>query len=101
QRTDPGFNPRGVLSARMTLPATAYTEPARIVATLNQIVDAAAKVPGAASVAITSYAAMGGGGGTNGILPEGREQSTRSLIASTLRVTTPGFFETMGVPIVK
>jgi predicted permease len=44
---------------------------------------------------------MGGGGGTNGILPEGREQSAKSLIASTLRVTTPGFFETMGVPIAK
>jgi hypothetical protein len=65
QRTDPGFNPRGVLSARLTLPATAYTEPARIVSTLNQIVDAAGKIPGATSVAMTSYAAMGGGGGTN------------------------------------
>jgi putative ABC transport system permease protein len=101
QRTDPGFNPRGVLSARLTLPATAYTEPARIVETLNHIVDAAAAIPGGSSVAVTSYAAMGSGGGTNGILAEGKEPGPKNLIASTLRVTTPGFFETMGVPIVR
>jgi putative ABC transport system permease protein len=101
QRTDPGFNPRGVLSARLTLPATSYSEPARIVSTLNQIVDAAGKIPGATSVAMTSYAAMGSGGGTNGIVPEGKPPDPQNLIHSTLRVTTPGFFETMGVPIVK
>src|SRR4030095_4413731 len=101
QRTDPGFNPRDVLSARLTLPATAYTEPARITSTLNQIVDAAGKIPGATSVAMTSYAALGSGGVTNGIVPEGKQPDPQSLIHSTLRVTTPGFFETMGVPIVK
>jgi predicted permease len=100
QRTDPGFNPRGVLSARLTLPTTAYTEPARIVDTLNRIADAAAALPGVESASITSYAALGSGGGTNGVLPEGK-QGPHNLINSTLRVTTPSFFETMGVPIVR
>jgi putative ABC transport system permease protein len=44
---------------------------------------------------------MGGGGGTNGLLPEGQEANMKNLIASTLRVTTPGFFATMGVPILR
>jgi putative ABC transport system permease protein len=101
QHTSPGFEPRGVLSARMTLPPTSYLDPARIVETLRRIVEAAAATPGASSAAITSYAAMGGGGGSNGLLPEGREPGLRNLITSTLRVTTPGFFATMGVPIVK
>jgi putative ABC transport system permease protein len=101
QHTSPGFEPRGVLSARMTLPPTSYSDPGRIVETLRRIVEAAAATPGASSAAITSYAAMGGGGGSNGLLPEGREPGLRNLIQSTLRVTTPGFFATMGVPIVR
>jgi len=101
QRTNTGFEPHGVLSARVTLPPTSYTVPARIIETLRRINEAAAAVPGASSAAITSYAAMGGGGGTNGLLPEGREASSANFVNSTLRVITPGFFATMGVPIVR
>jgi predicted permease len=101
QRTATGFEPRGVLSARVTLPATSYTEPARIVETLRQIHDAAAGIPGVSSAAVTSFAAMGGGGGTNGLVPEGREPIMANFINSRLRVITPDFFATMGVPILK
>jgi predicted permease len=101
QRTDTGFDPRGVLSARVTLPTTSFTEPAHIVETLRRINEAAASVPGVSSAAISSYAAMGGGGGTNGLVPEGREPVAANFINSTLRVITPSFFDTMGVRIVK
>jgi putative ABC transport system permease protein len=101
QRTGIGFEPGGVLSARITLPATSYTEPARILETLRRIDEAAAAVPGVASAAITSYAAMGGGGGSNGLVPEGKTSNAANLIQSTLRVITPGFFTTMAVPIVR
>jgi predicted permease len=100
QRTNSGFEPHGVLSARVTLPATAYKEPPRIVETLRRINEAAAGIPGVSSAAITSYAAMGGGGGTNGLVPEGREATAANIVQSTLRVITPDFFTTMGVPIV-
>src|SRR4051812_2112758 len=100
QRTSTGFEPRGVLSARLTLPKTSYTEPARIVETLRRIDAAAAAIPGAGSAAITSYAAMGGGGGSNGLVPEGQPPTIANSINSTLRVITPGFFATLGVPIV-
>jgi putative ABC transport system permease protein len=101
QRTNTGFEPHGILSARVTLPATTYTEPVRITETLRQINEAAQLVPGVSSTAITSFAAMGSGGGTNGLLPEGREATTANFVNSTLRVITPSFFATMGVPIVK
>jgi predicted permease len=101
QRTNTGFEPHGILSARVTLPATSYTEPARIVETLRQINEAAQLVPGVSSAAITSFAAMGSGGGTNGLLPEGREATAANFVNSTLRVITPSFFTAMGVPIVK
>jgi predicted permease len=101
QQTSIGFEPRGVLTARVTLPATSFTEPARIVGTLRRIREAAAAVPGVTSASISSYAAMGGGGGTNGLVPEGRDPVAANFINSMLRVITSDFFTTMGVPIVK
>jgi predicted permease len=101
QRTDVGLDPRGVISARVTLPPTSYTDPARIKETLRRINEAAAGVPGATAAAISSYAAMGGGGGSNGLVPEGKAPVAANFINSTLRVITPGFFQAMGVPIVK
>jgi len=44
QQTGIGFEPRGVLTARVTLPTTSFTEPARIVETLRRIREAAAAV---------------------------------------------------------
>ena len=101
QRTETGFDPRGVLTGRITLPATSYTEPARIHETLRRINEAAAAIPGVSASAITSFAAMGSGGGSNGLVPEGQAPVTANLINSTLRVITPSFFQTMGVAIVK
>ncbi|HEV3142222.1 MAG TPA: ABC transporter permease, partial [Vicinamibacterales bacterium] len=101
QRTATGFDPHGVLTARLTLPATAYADPARIRETLRQIHDRVAAVPGVSSAAVTSFAAMGGGGGQNGLLPDGREPRAGNFVISVLRVITPDFFAAMSVPIVK
>jgi putative ABC transport system permease protein len=101
QRTDPGFDPRGVLSARVTLPQTTYGDPARMRQTLERMNDTVARIPGVSSAAVTSYAAMGSGNGTNGLLPEGKAFSDRNLVMSTLRVTTPGFFAAMKVPVLE
>jgi len=101
QRTSPGFNPHGILTARVTLPATSYTDPAQIPETLRRIEESARAIPGVSAAAITSFAAMGGGGGNNGLVPEGRENTISNSITSVLRVATPAFFATMGVPILR
>jgi predicted permease len=101
QHVDSGFDPNGVLTARVALPAVAYAEPERIVATFQRMADAAAHVHGVTHASVASYAAMGGGGGSNGLLPEGRPFAISNLIQSTLRIITPDFFQAMRVPIVK
>ena len=45
-RTPPGFNPNGVLTVRLSLPASEYETPDRIVQTFERILDAARQVPG-------------------------------------------------------
>ena len=101
QHVDPGFDPAGVLAARVALPSASYAEPDRIVATFQRMADEAAGIPGVTHAAVTSFAAMGGGGGTNGLLPEGRPFALGNLIQSGLRIITPDFFRAMRVPILK
>ena len=102
QRTNTGFEPRGVLSARLTLPATSYTEPARIIETLRRIDEAAAADPrrlvGGDHLVSRRWAAAAAPTASS---RKDASRSTANFIQSTLRVITPGFFATMGVPIVK
>jgi putative ABC transport system permease protein len=99
QRIDSGFDPNGVFAARFSLPEQTYSDPMRALLTLQRIAEEARGVPAVTAASVTSYAAMGGGGGRNGLLPEGWDTSRR--VVSTLRLVTPGFFETMRVPLVK
>ena len=101
QRIGLGFNPDGVLAGRLSLPASEYGDAARVLQTFERVVDAARSVPGVRSAALTSQVPMGPGGNGNGLLPEGRPMDIRSTIQSRLRIVTPGYFETMGIPIVR
>jgi predicted permease len=98
---NPGFDPTGVLSARIALPASTYAEPAHIIETFRRLSDEAQRLPGVTHGAVTSYAAMGPGAGSNGLLPEGQPFDLKSLIQSQLRMISPDFFATMRIPIVK
>lgn len=101
QRVDPGFDPSGVIAARFTLPEQTYTNPVREADVLRRMSEAVARIPGVTAAAVSSFAAMGGGGGSNGLIPEGPGASIdrAHAINSTLRLTTAEFFPAMGTPI--
>ena len=102
QRVDPGFDPRGVLSARVALPQTSYGDPVHARETFRRLADDVASLSGVTHAAVTSYAAMGPGGGSNGLLPEDAGDFDLSkLIQSQLRMVTPDFFATLRIRIVK
>jgi predicted permease len=101
QQVDPGFEPDGVFSARFSLPAAAYPNREIVVRTLDRLADAARAIPGATSAAVSTQVPMAGGGNGNGLLPEGKVFDRRNLIQSRLRMVTPGYFETMRIPIVR
>jgi putative ABC transport system permease protein len=100
-QVDPGFDPTGVLSARVALPASPYPEPARVIETFRRLTEETQRMPGVTHAAVSSYAAMGPGIGSNGLLPEGQPFDLKALIQSQLRMISPDFFETMRIPIVK
>ena len=101
QRVDTGFNPSGVLSARLSLPATQYSDPAHTALTFARLAEAAARVPGVERAGITSQVPMGGGGNGNGLIPEGKPFDLKNAIQSRLRIVTPGYLDAMGIPVVR
>lgn len=98
---DPGFDPTGVLSARVALPRDQYLDDARVVRTLERMVEETRGIPGVTSAAVVSQVPLGPGGNGNGLVPEGRPMDPKSAIISRLRLASPGYFETMRIRIVE
>jgi len=88
QQTPVGFDTRGVLTARIALPASQYGEPARARAAYRQVLESVQASPGVTFAALDSQAPLVGAGGSNGLFAEGKED----LIQSTSHFVTPGYF---------
>jgi putative ABC transport system permease protein len=97
---DPGFDPKGVLSARVALPRDEYLDDARVVQTLERMVEETRGISGVTSAAVVSQVPLGPGGNGNGLIPEGRPLEPKSAILSRLRLVSPSYFETMRIRII-
>ena len=94
-----GFEPSGVLTARVTLPSGAYPTSDRVLHAFDGMLDRLRSSPGVTAAGFTSQVPMGPGGNGNGLLPEGREPRPDNLLSSRLRIVSPGYLETMRVPL--
>jgi predicted permease len=101
QEVRPGFNPQGVISARLSLPPKEYVEPERILVTMNRIAEEVAHSPGVRSAAIATPIPMGRGVTSNGLLAEGKSMTAEDLVQSILNIVTPEYFRTMEISIVR
>jgi predicted permease len=102
QSIDPGFDPRGVQIASMDLGLANYDSLAgrRVAATL---LERARAIPGVQSAALTTMLPLDGGGmGLGTIAVAGRTPpDEREGWRMDWNVVTPGYFATMGIPIVR
>ena len=96
-----GFDPTGVLTARVALPASRYAEPQDAERAFVAFLEGVRAVPGVASASLSSQAPLVPGGGSNGLIPEGRPLELKSVIQSRLQIVTPGFFDTLRTPLKK
>ncbi len=99
QQVDLGFDPSGVLSARIALPSAQYERPIIVQGAYERIVDELGRAPGVEVAAASSQAPLGPGGGSNGLIPEGNPVAIESAIDSRLRIITPGYFESLRIPL--
>ena len=97
---DRGYDPSGLLTARLSLPAPAYT-PERRYAILRQVLDRLAAAPGVIEAAFTSEQPLTPGGSTRAFQLRSRavDGGTVSVQASP-RIVGPGVFNALRMRVV-
>ncbi len=90
-----GINTRGVQTARVALPAARYDTPERARNAYREILERLRTSPGVTAAALDSQAPLVGGGGSNGLFVEGRQD----LVQSTSHFVTPGYFDVVRIPL--
>ena len=98
QQVHPGFDPRGVLAARLVLPEVRYPTDDAIVRLYNAVRAEAERIPGTKSVALTSVVPLSPSSVSSSIAGEG--QVARERAKANLRLTSDGYFATMRIPFV-
>jgi putative ABC transport system permease protein len=97
----PGFRPSGLLTVQLDLPSSKYASDQDRSAFFDRLLPELRTLPGAQSVDMTVKVPFGGTGINRGISIEGNRRNARGeLMNADWRATTPGYFQTMGIPLV-
>jgi predicted permease len=108
QRVDPGFTTAGVLKAQFQLPRTRYPISTRSwppefpsVRRFNSaLLERVSALPGVDAAAIAVNHPLDHGFTTSFVI-SGREQESRDFPEVSVRIVTPGYFKTLGIPLVR
>ena len=99
---DPGLNPHNVLTMDIALPQSDTYGPPERKTFCQDIQREVSAVPGVASVAAISHLPLSGATAGRGFAIEGRPAAAAADGANAAyRLTCPGYFRTMGIPIMK
>jgi predicted permease len=98
-RVSPGFEARGLLIARISLPPAKYPTPDQQAAFHQRVIESLRAVPGVLGAAAVDVLPATGGAGGPAVLLEGDPlpASPRELRHADIRVISAGYFETLGV----
>jgi len=99
QRIDTGFETRGVLVMTVNLGREGYT-PTKGQIFFEQAVEKVSALPGVRHAAIAQGAPLTGGV-SRSVFPEGADTTTRDRILVQVNSVGPGYFETIGVPLLR
>ncbi len=101
QNVNPGFDPENVLTAEVSLPAFKYRERAQINSFYQQVIEQIKNSPGVESVGGITGLPLTGSGWTGSFNIEGQTIAPgQAEPHSAFRAITPGYFETMKIPLV-
>jgi len=97
---DPGFRPESVVTASVTLPPGRYEENQDFIAFHERSLAGIRSLPGVVSAGATTVIPFGGSYNDSVIMAEGYQMAPgESLISPSKTDVTPGYFETMGIPL--
>jgi predicted permease len=99
---DPGFEPAGVLTASLNLPATAYRDAAALQQFTARLLERTRALPGVRAAGLTTTIPFGGIYSSSIIFPEESEpRAGHSVVAPHQVLASDGYFEAMHVPLVR
>ena len=102
QRVEPGFEPSGVLSLRLSLPRNRYQATADLARFYDQLADRLRRVPGVSGVAAANVVPMNNYLASAVIQPPGLEARPASDWPEVhYRMISPDYFAVMGIPVVE
>jgi putative ABC transport system permease protein len=96
---DAGFNPRQLLTVRLSLASQKYDRPERIIATFGHLAERASTLPNVKAVTLTSSPPLAGGTVDVDVRVEGRTYAPGQVPVTHYRTVQPGYFQTMGMPM--
>jgi putative ABC transport system permease protein len=98
QHVEPGFDPHGVFTARVTLPAARYVSTRDVTRAFARIRDDASAIPGVRSAALTTTPPLGGVAIGSAVSTTHTEPPQDSPQANA-RIVSRGYFATMGIAL--
>jgi predicted permease len=99
QAIDPGFRTEGVLTLRTALPMPRYEEPETRRDFYSRVLGEARRLPGVMSAVYISYQPMEGASGRLRVTAPGVADDPLSAPQAIIHFVTPGFFDTLGIPL--
>jgi putative ABC transport system permease protein len=100
-RIDSGFDSANVLVLEMTLPQPDNFGPPIRRSFCNDVVDRAGSVPGVLAVGAISHLPLSGANSIRSFSIEGKTPAPGQNWSAAYRMTCPGYFKAMGIPILK
>jgi predicted permease len=99
---DPGFQPVGVLTASLTLPAASYPDAARLNELTARLLERTRALPGVGAAGLTTTIPFGGNYSNALILVEDHPPGPGTAIVAPSQITaSDGYFEAMRIPLVR
>jgi putative ABC transport system permease protein len=102
QSVSPGFRTENILTLRLQLPRLKYQEDAKRVAFYKQLEERLRQLPGVESVGAINFLQLAGQRSATSFIIVGRpEPPPGEKPVTDVRVVTPGYFDTMAIPLIK
>jgi putative ABC transport system permease protein len=101
QQTPLGFRPEQLLTARISLPRSAYATPQQRQSFADRLLEETRKQPGMQEAALTSFLPFAIGNNTFVILMNGQEEVRPGMPTANFRAVSSDYFRVMGIPLLK
>ncbi|HEY6330332.1 MAG TPA: ABC transporter permease [Blastocatellia bacterium] len=99
---NPGFDSTGLLTIQLSLPETKYAQGPSLSAFYAQLLDTASGLPGVRSSALSDALPIADGGNYLAFIVEGRPPVPPGVNQdSEFTTVSPGYFQTMGIRLIK